>query len=152
MNYACRACRVPLSAIAGCALCDPVRQNLVVVGESEAERPSIPDLGSQLVRILREQMKRLEQLLTDEPDDENAGRRFVALGNTAAKIIGEVRKLQDDGKKAIEVMSFAEKAELFIDWYGGLAPAFRLHMRDKMTDHEQKVAAPVTVTAETVLS
>lgn len=147
---ACRACRVPLSAIAGCALCDPVRQNLVVVGESEEERPSLPDLGADMVRLLRDQMKRLKDLLKEDPDDVRAVSRLLAAGNTAAKVIGEVRKLQDDGKKAIEAMSFVERAELFIEWYAALAPAYRQSMRERMADHEVQVAAPVP--ADKVLS
>jgi hypothetical protein len=143
---ACRACRVALSAIAGCALCDPVRQNLVVVGEQEEERPSLPAVGADLVRALESQIRRVKDLLKKEPDDLQAAGRLIALANSAAKVIGEVRKLQDDGKKAIESMSFAERAELFIEWYGGLAPAFRTHLRNLMTSHEDKLAAPVEET------
>jgi uncharacterized Zn finger protein (UPF0148 family) len=151
VNLACRACRVPLSAVAGCALCDPVRQNLVVVGESEEERPSIPDLGAALVRTLRDQMKRVAELLKEDADDTAATSRLIALSNSAAKVIGEVRKLQDDGKKAIETMSFAERAELFVEWYMSLAPAYRLSLRDRMADHEVAVSAPLP-TADKVLS
>jgi uncharacterized Zn finger protein (UPF0148 family) len=147
---ACRACRVPLSAVAGCVLCDPVRQNLVVVGETEEERPSLPAVGADLVRALEAQIKRVRDLLKTSPDDLLAASRLIALANSAAKVIGEVRKLQDDGKKAIESMSFAERGELFIDWYAALAPAYRQSLRDRMADHEVRVSAPVA--AEKVLS
>jgi uncharacterized Zn finger protein (UPF0148 family) len=140
---ACRACRVPLSAIAGCALCDPVRQNLVVVGETEEERPSLAAVGADLVRALEGQIKRVKELLKKDSDDIIAASRLIALANSAAKVIGEVRKLQDDGKKAIEALSFAERAELFLVWYADLAPAYRQSMRDKMIDHEAKLSAPV---------
>lgn len=140
---ACRACRVPLSAIAGCALCDPVRQNLVVVGESEEERPSLPDLGADMVRLLRDQMKRLKDLLKDDPDDPASVSRLLAAGNTAAKVIGEVRKLQDDGKKAIEAMSFVERAELFIDWVTALPPAYRQSLIERLQQWEKQNAQPV---------
>lgn len=143
---ACRACRVPLSAIAGCALCDPVRQNLVVVGEQEDERPSLPAVGADLVRALEGQIRRVKDLLKKEPDDLQAAGRLIALANSAAKVIGEVRKLQDDGKKAIESMSFVERAELFIEWFAGLAPAFRTHLRDQMASHEERLAKPVEET------
>lgn len=140
---ACRVCRVPLSAIAGCALCDPVRQNLVVVGESEEDRPALPEIGADLVRGLKGQVERVRALLKTDPDDLQAASRLIALANSAAKVIGEVRKLQDDGKKAVELMSFAEKAELFIGWFAGLAPAYRKSLSEKMADYEAKLAAPV---------
>lgn len=143
MNLACRACRVPLSAIAGCALCDPVRQNLVVVGEQEEDRPSLAGVSAEAVAAIRKQLATVRVHLKTNEDDLKAEGRLIGLTNSLTKLVGEARKLQDDGKKAIENMAFAERAELFIEWYAALPPAYRQSMRERMADHEVQVAAPI---------
>lgn len=141
--FACRICRVPLTAESGCVLCDPVRRNLVVVGEREEDRPSLSGIGAEVVTLLREQVARVRKLLKDDPDSERAGKRLIALSNSVAKVIGEVRKLQEDGAAAVENMSFAERAEMFIDWVTGLPPAYRRTLTERLAEYEAKIAAPV---------
>jgi hypothetical protein len=141
--FACRLCRIPLSAAEGCAVCNPVRRNLVVVGEREEDRPSLSGVGAEVVSLLREQLARVKKLLKDAPDSEKAGKRLIALANSTAKVIGEVRKLQEDGAAAVENMAFAERAEMFIDWVTGLPPAYRRSLVERLAEYEAKIAAPV---------
>ncbi len=121
-----------------------MRHNLVVVGESEDERPSLSGVSAEAVSVLRDQVKHLKTALKKDPNEEGAHRRFIAVSNALAKILGEARKLQEDGKAAIDQMSFAERAALFVEWYSDLPPAYRGTVRDQMADYEAKVAIPVT--------
>jgi hypothetical protein len=141
--YACRLCRVALSAEMGCASCNPIRRNLVVVGETEDERPSLSGVSAEAVSTLRAQVKHLGGSLKTDPDDDAAHRRFIATSNALAKILGEARKLQDDGADAVANMSFHERAAMFVAWYADLPPAYRLSIREQQADFETKVAAPV---------
>jgi hypothetical protein len=145
---ACRLCRVSIEAPTGCDVCEPVRRNLVVVGESEEERPSLSAVGAEVVRLLKDQLEDVREQLKKNKRDEKGGARLNTLANTVAKVIGEVRKLQDDGKKAIESLSFVERAALFIDWYAALPPAYRTSVREQQAEHEVRVSAPVPATTE----
>lgn len=146
--FACRLCRVPLSASEGCASCNPMRRNLVVVGETEDERPSLSGVSAETVAVLRAQVSHLRASLKDDPDDEAAHKRFIATSNALAKIIGEARKLQDDGAAAVEAMSFQERAAMFIEWVTTLPPAYRRNLREQLDDFEAKIAAPVGATED----
>lgn len=145
---ACRLCRVEISAPTGCSVCEPIRANLVVLGEDEDERPSLSGIGADVVRLLKDQLSDTREQLKKNKRDEKAGARLNTLANTTAKVIGEVRKLQDDGKKAIEAMSFSERAELFIAWYAALPPAYRTNIREQQADHEVRVSAPIQAKTE----
>lgn len=147
---ACRLCRIPLSADPtlnkGCAVCDPVRRNLVAVGEDEEERPSIAGVGNEAMTAVRDQIRFLKAQLKDDKESAKAVKfesRLLAATNTLAKLTGEVRKLQDDGYKVVEAMSFQERLEMFLGWYMDLPPAYRLMMRERMAEHEVHVSAPV---------
>lgn len=143
---ACRLCRVPLSAEKGCAVCDTVRRNLVAVGEDEEERPSIAGVGNEAMSAVRDQIRHLKSKLKDDKDSAAAVKfeaRLLAATNTLAKLTGEVRKLQDDGYKVVEAMSFTERMEMFLGWYMELPSAYRLALRERMTDYEAHISAPV---------
>lgn len=140
---ACRLCRVPLSAQDGCAVCNPMRRNLVAVGEQEEDRPSLSGVGNEAVTAMRSQVAHVRGKLKDNRDDVKAEARLVSLTNALAKLVGEVRKLQDDGYKAVEAMSFHERAEMFVDWFGSLPPAYRRTLQEKMADFEARIAQPV---------
>lgn len=145
---ACRACRIPMSASMGCAVCNVARANLVVVGESEDERPSLAGTGNEALSALRVQILHHAGILKTNPGNGKSESGLIACTNALAKLTGEVRKLQDDGKKAVDAMAFTERCELFIGWYMDLPPAYRLAMREKMADHEVAVSKPL----DTVLS
>jgi uncharacterized Zn finger protein (UPF0148 family) len=149
---ACRLCRVPLAAADGCAVCNPIRHNLVVVGESEDERPSLSGVSAEVVTTLRSQVTHLTKALKSDPDNDSAHKKLVATANSMAKVLGEARKLQEDGKDAVDNMNFAEKAKLFIEWIATLPPAYRQGIREQMADFEARVSAPVKPNDEPVLS
>lgn len=139
---ACRNCRISLDAQTGCAICDPVRKHLVVVGEDEIERPSLSGTGHEVVAALRGQLKEVRERLRIDPTDVRAEGRLLAIGNTAAKVLESVRKLQADGVSAVENMSFSERAELFVSWIQELAPAYRAALRDKWDAWERELSKP----------
>jgi hypothetical protein len=148
----CRTCRVPLTAAVGCAICDPWRQNFVVVGEDEDDRPSLSGTASEVVAMLRAQVKTVRQELVRNANGVLAEKRALALGNTLAKVLESARKLQADGKAAVEAMSFQERKELFVEWYTDLAPQYRQSVREAFAAYEIEIATPRPAAEEKVLS
>lgn len=140
---ACRLCRVPLTATVGCAVCDPMRRNLVVVGEDEDEKPSLSGTASEVVAVLRGRIQSVKQALQANPDDLGAEHRAMALGNTLAKVLESARKLTQDGLALVENLSFQERKELFVSWYTDLTPAYRNAVREAFAAYETEVSKPV---------
>jgi hypothetical protein len=145
---ACRLCRVPLAATAGCAACDPVRRNLVVVGEDESDRPSLSGTGNEIVAVLRKQLAAIKRELEADPSSVFHENRLLKVGNTAAKVLEAARKLQADGVSAVESMSFGERADLFITWFASLPPAYRLALEEKMASWTAQISQPVPAPAD----
>lgn len=145
-------CRVTLSATVGCAVCDPMRRNLVVVGEDEDERPSLSGTAAEVVSMLRGQVKHVRGELERNPASGLSEKRAMALGNTLAKVLETSRKLQADGRAAVEAMSFQERKELMVEWYTDLAPAYRNAVREALAGYEVEVSKPVPAPREEVLS
>ena len=136
---ACRACRVPISAQGGCALCKDFKSQLVDTDEDADENPALSDVGYETIRALRTILKRGAKLVEDPTKVKlfNEGARLVvAASNTLAKILESARKLQTDGLSAIRNMNFIERAELFIQWYMSLPPSYRQKLRLTMDEHE----------------
>jgi hypothetical protein len=152
MSLACRMCRVPIAATVGCGVCDPMRGNLVVIGDDEEDRPSLSGTASEVVALLRKQVKQVKGELERLPGSTIAEKRALALANTLAKVLESARKLQADGKAAVAAMSFQERKELFVEWYTDLAPAYRNAVREAFAAYEVEVSRPVTPAQESVLS
>lgn len=148
----CRMCRVPITAAVGCAVCDPFRRNLVVIGEDEQDRPSLSGTASEVVAMLRAQVKTVRGDLEKNPNATLAEKRALALGNTLAKVLESARKLQADGKAAVEAMSFQERKELFVEWYTDLAPQYRNAVREAFAAYEAEIARPRPAAEEPTLS
>jgi hypothetical protein len=140
---ACRACRVPIAAATGCAICDPVRQNLVVVGENEDEQPSLSGTSALGVKLLRARLVQLEKELKANPLSKDAEKRLLACTNAVAKLLETGRKLIQDGVSAMEAISFREQAELFVGWYANLSPPYRADVLSKFTAFEQEISRPL---------
>lgn len=145
---ACRLCRIALAAPAGCDFCNPVRQNLVVVGEDEEDRPSLAGTASESVRLLRRSLAQVDKDLKANPTSELQLKRLLAISNTIAKVLETSRKLVADGVSAVETMSFREQCELFIGWFMTLAPAYRADVMTKFTQYEQEIAKPLAAIAD----
>lgn len=127
-----------MSASGGCAVCADFKRNLVAVDEDETEVPSLSHVSNEVIAGLRTLIKRGKDLMLDpaKPKLFNEGARLmIAAGNTAAKVIDSARKLQSDGMAVIQAMGFIEKAQLFIEWYMSLPPAYR----DKVRAGQAKV-------------
>lgn len=140
---ACRACRVPMAASEGCAVCNSMRANLVAVDEDEAERPSLSDVSHEVIANLRRLNKRAGDLLKDPTKPKlfvEGAKLAIAAGNTAAKVIESARKLQTDGMSSIRNMSFIERAQLFVDWYLSLPPTYRMKVREAQDKHEGQLS------------
>lgn len=149
---ACRMCRVLITATVGCAVCDPMRKNLVVVGEDEQDRPSLAGTAAEVVALLRRQVAQVKGELERVPTSMTAEKRALALGNTLAKVLESARKLQADGAAAVAAMSFQERKELFVEWYTDLAPQYRNAVREAFAAYEAEVSKPLPAAEEQVLS
>lgn len=141
---ACRLCRVAISAAVGCAHCDPVRKNLVVVGEDEVDKPSLSGTASLGNELLNRQLRQVDKDLRDNPRSPSAEARVLKLTAAAAKLLETSRKLIQDGVSAVETMAFREQCELFVGWYMGLAPAYRADVLAKFAEHEREISKPVS--------
>lgn len=145
-ELACRACRKPLLAQTGCGVCNPWRKNLVVIGETEEERPSLASVSNEAVNALRSQLRDYKQRLAvpgvtvDDKDALHARQRTVA--GALSKLLDAARKIQSDGKQAIDVMSFKERAELFVEWFLTLPGVYREALRKQIDAHEARLQLP----------
>jgi len=143
---ACRNCRVNIAASAGCAICNPIRKHLVVVGEDEDERPSLSVASNEIVAAMRQQLKEVRRATISEDPKVKGGAeaRLIAIANSMSKVLESARKLQVDGISAVENMSFPERAELFISWITDLPPAYRAALREKWDNWETETSAPLS--------
>lgn len=140
---ACRACRIPIQAAAGCAICNDMRANLVVAGETEDEKPSLSGTASESVRMMRRQLAQVDKDLKANPTSQVHEKRLIALSNAIAKLLETARKLVADGVSAVENMSFREQAELFVEWFASLSPPYRADVLAKFARFEEEIAKPV---------
>lgn len=144
---ACRACRLPLTAAEGCAICFSVKANLVTTEENAEDSLALSDVSSETVSALQLILKHHKEVLrrkdASEEDREAAESRVVRVSNTLAKVLESARKLQTDGLAAVRNMAFSERALLFADWYQSLPPLYRKKVRVGMEQFEGTVSAPV---------
>lgn len=144
---ACRACRVPLTAAQGCAICLSVKANLVTTEENAEESPALSDVSSEVVAALQSVLKRHRLTLRNTKSDpdaiEAAESGLVRVANTLAKVLESARKLQSDGMAAVRNMSFTDRAALFASWYQSLPPMYRDKVRGGMLQFEGTVSVPL---------
>ena len=146
---ACRCCRVPIAAAGGCGICTPIKAHLVDSGETEEERASLADVSGETVAALRDMMREARKLRagTDAAKRLAGGRAVIAVANTLAKVLEAARKLQSDGVQAVRLMSFTERAKLFVDWYLDLPPPARAGLRERMAEAEARLEVPLELPA-----
>ena len=140
---ACRACRIAINAAKGCAICDPIRANLVVVGEQEDDKPSLAGTAALGVTILNRQLRQVDAELKKNPANAINEKRAMSLANAVSKLLETARKLVADGVSAVETMSFREQAELFVGWFASLAPAYRADVMTKFAAFEAEISKPL---------
>lgn len=151
-ELACRACRRALLGKEGCGVCTPWRKNLVVLGETAEERPSLASVSNEAVNALRAQLRDYKTQLAAKGLD--AGQRALlhvqqrAVAGALSKLLDAARKIQSDGLQAIERMSFKERAELFVDWYMTLPAVYREALRKEMEGQESQLALPAGETIQ----
>lgn len=136
---ACRACRRPLVAEGGCAICTDIKRNLVVEGDTE--NVPLAKLAGDTVRLLKTDLYRLELMQAKDrvynPTLAAEGRR---LSGAIAKLLDSTRKVIQDGVDAVEALSFQERAEILVAWFETLPPAYR---RKIFEDLAKLVGPPV---------
>lgn len=144
---ACRACRRPLTAAEGCAICFSVKANLVTTEESTEESPALSDVSAETVSALQLILKRHRAIMrTKNAEDEaieKAEKAVIRVSNTLAKVLEGARKLQTDGLAAVRNMAFSERAVLFAEWYQSLPPLYRKKVRVGMEQFEGQVSTPI---------
>lgn len=127
-TYSCRACRRPLQAAKGCVLCDPVRPHLVITEDDDV---SLAMVSKETVKGLREQLRQYTGLLRaaiQPKQRELYNSNIRAVANTLAKVIDSARKIQEEGAKAIELMSTSEQVDLLKEFYAELPVSPRLRL------------------------
>lgn len=143
---ACRACRRVLGAADGCAVCTPIKANLVTTEEDSEQYPSLSDVGSETVgalqAILREHKRTVADRTAPAEDRLVAQSSVIKTANTLAKVLEAARKLQNDGVAAVRNMSFQERAALFAGWYQAQPPALRGRIRLGMEQFEETANEP----------
>lgn len=144
---ACRACRRPLTAAEGCAICASVKANLVTTEENAEEFPALSDVSSEAVSALQAILKIHRATMKDRGADQVERRAaegaIVRVTNTLSKVLESARKLQSDGLQAVRNMNFQDRATLFATWYQALPPLYRKKVRGGIEQFEGTVALPV---------
>lgn len=144
---ACRACRRPLTAAEGCAICATVKANLVTTEENSDEYPALSDVSAETVAALQVILKKhratLRNTKATAEDLETAEVAVVRVANTIAKVLESARKLQTDGLAAVRNMSFQARSVLFAEWYKNLPPLYRTKVRTGMHQFEGTASTPL---------
>ena len=144
-ELACRSCRKPLLAKEGCGVCNGWRKNLVVLGETEEERPSLATVSNEAVNALRAQLRDYKTRLAGKLEDEERDRlhdRQRAVAGALSKLLDAARKIQGDGLQAIARMSFKERAELFVEWFLTLPAVYREALHKELESAEARLSLP----------
>jgi hypothetical protein len=134
----------------GCAICDPMRAQLVAVDENADDHPDLGDVAAETVAMLRKQVRHVRDQLDTNPDDLRALALANRAANTVAKVLESARKLQADAATAIKSMSFRERARLFVGWYAELPPPYRMQLREQLERFELEAAKPVRELSDAV--
>lgn len=145
MGLSCRLCKTSLRAETGCAVCLDWKKNFAADDEDDGEHASLAAVSNEVVGALRTSLKATMAKLRTNALDPDMSSRLLKIGNTMSKVLESARKLQDDGLAAVKAMSFQERAELFLGWYGALPPAHRTSVRSSMAQFEATVAKPITL-------
>ena len=146
---ACRDCRRQLTAAEGCALCMPIKANLVTTEENAEEYPALSDVGGEAVAALRTILQAHRNVMKNRLSEPKAVAAaelgVVRVANTLAKVLESARKLQTDGLAAVRNMPFKERAKLFALWYQSLPPAYRSKVRDGQAQFELQAGTPLAL-------
>lgn len=144
---ACRACRKPLTAAEGCAICATIKANMVTTEENAEEFPALSDVSSEAVAALQGVLKKHRGIMKNRDATaeqlEAAEKALIRVSNTLSKVLESARKLQTDGLAVVRNMPFSDRAVLFADWYQALPPLYRQKVRDGMNNFEGAVSTPL---------
>lgn len=145
---ACRCCHHPLAADVGCAICMPIKPNLVVMSAVDEDAVPLAVIASETVSVLRKQLTQVKRATTGAYDPVLAN-ETRAIANSIAKVLDSARKVIQDGADAVGAMSFQERSNLFLEWTGSLPGVYRRKLIEKLiAQNQNKLEAQDTGTTE----
>lgn len=130
-QLACRLCRKVLTAETGCEVCDPIRRNLVVLGDRPEERVDLGDLSTEALLAARARLKKIRQQMKAN-DTRFRSSELHDLLRTISQLTDSARKIRKEGVSALNAMGFQDRAELFVEWWASLAPVHRDYVKGKL--------------------
>lgn len=103
-----------------------------------ADEDMVPlaQLASEAATLLRAQLKQLKLVQKASSGyDAVLANESRAHAAALAKLLDAARKVIQDGADAVDVMSFQEKALLFVEWFASLPPAYKRSLHDQLGQH-----------------
>lgn len=141
---ACRGCRRELTSEAGCVLCLPVKNHLIVLSAVDEDAVPLAVVATEAVAVLRKQLTQLKQKQKQAPEyDYGLAAESRSVANVIAKLLDTARKVVQDGADAVSAMSFQERAALFLEWTGSLPGAYRRKLIEQLLAQTQAKAEAV---------
>lgn len=144
-EVACRACRSRLTDSKGCHMCTPWKRHLVVIGDQPEDRVDLGDLTTEALNLARSRLRLLRKWGADDP--RYTHKEAMELIKTIAITSDSARKIRKEGAAAVNSMTFQERAELFVSWYGELPPAHRDYLQQKLRAAANEDAPPLIESA-----
>lgn len=138
-DYSCRACGKSLQATKGCAICNPIRPNLIVHNVTDV---SLAEISKEAVVALRSQLTDYKDMLHKDVSPktrDSINTSIRAVTSAISKILDSARKIQEDGAKAISLMSLSEQIELFKGFYAELPSLLRKTLLDDLSVLEEQI-------------
>ena len=127
---------------AGCAICLTVKPHLMPAEAADEDSVSLAQLANETQALLRRQLVQLKGLQkTTAGYDAGLAKEARELSNALAKLLDSSRKVIQDGADAVDAMSFQEKANLMVEFFGSLPPAYRRQLYDRMAHMVAGVSA-----------
>jgi hypothetical protein len=138
----CRGCRRPITDEAGCALCLVVKPHLMPIDAGDEDAVPLSQLAAETAGLLRRQLTQLKVMQKKASGyDAVLAKESREHANALSKLMDTSRKVIQDGADAVDAMSFAEKVELFRDWFVSLPPAYRRRTMELLNAAADSAAA-----------
>lgn len=144
----CRLCQYNLRAEAGCDVCLPVKPNLIwpVMHEVEATETA-KALSQYTARMLRRQLKKLEQTVNQPGYDSDCTKEIVALSKALTQLTDQVRKIEDREHERVAALGFEEQVRLIVyQFFAQLPEQHQRNMLQLMRDEYARTIQPAYIT------
>ncbi len=138
----CRLCRTSYGIQElGCATCIPAKRN-IMWPDATADHVQLHGPAQQALRLLESNMDRLEaSMKTDKLQKFSPDWARAANANAAAmaKLVAEMRKLEESALRKTKNLSHEERAEIFVEMFRDLP---REHQVETLRQCDEIVNAP----------